>query len=169
MKALILLADQFEDLELYYPWFRLLEEQATVTLAAPGIRYCKGLHGLRVEPDVPMDEVNPSEYELLIIPGGYAPATLRLNETAVAIARNFMEEERTVAALSHGPQLLLSAGTLNGRRLACAASIRDDVRAAGAEYRPEGIVVDGNLVTCRGTDDLPRFCHTLLDVIHTRA
>jgi protease I len=162
MPALILLADGFEDLELFCPWYRLQEEGVAVTLASPSGQPATGLHGYRVEADSPIRELNPSEYDLLVIPGGAAAERLRLREEAVDVARTFMEEARWVAAVGRGPQLLISAGALNGRSATCAAAIRDDLRAAGATYRDEGVVVDGNLVTGRGTDDLPAFCHSIV-------
>lgn len=168
MKALILAADGFEDLELYCPWFRLREEGWEVTLASPAGRNVTGEHGYMAEADMPIREVNPAEYDLLLVPGGSSPEKLRLREEAVDIARTFMEEDRRVAALGYGPQLLISAGSLGSRRVACAAEIRDDVRAAGADYRDEACVVDGNLITGRGVDDLPLFCAQLLEVIGTR-
>jgi protease I len=169
MKALILMADGFEDLTLFVPWFRLREEGVAVTLASPGGQPATGLHGYRVEADTPLQELNPAEYDLLLIPGGTAPERLRLREQAVDIARTFTEEGRWVAAVGHGAQLLLSAGVMSGRSAACAPGIRDDLRAAGANYRDEGVVVDGNLITGRGLDDLPRFCRQLISATSVRA
>jgi protease I len=169
MKALILAADGFEDLELFYPWYRLQEEGLEVTLASPSGQRITGLHGYTVEPDMPIRELNPAEYDVLVIPGGTSPETLRLREEAVDIARTFMEEDRRVAAICHGPQLLISAGALHGRRATCAAGIRDDLRGAGANYRDEAVVADGNLITSRGVDDLPQFCHQLLASMGVRA
>ena len=94
---------------------------------------------------------------------------LRLREEAVDIARTFMEEDRRVAVCGHGPQLLLSAGALNGRRVTCAPAVRDDVRAAGANYRDEATVTDANLLTGRGADDLPQFCQALVALLNVRA
>ena len=169
MKALILVADGFEDLELFCPWYRLREEGLEVTLASPNGQAVTGKHGYRAEPDMPIRELNPSEYEVLLIPGGHAPEALRLREEAVGVARTFMEEDRRVAAICHGPQLLLSAGALNGRRVTSNPGIRDDLRAAGAVYRDESVVVDGNLITCRGNEELPEFCRPLLAALSTRA
>ena len=169
MKALILVADGFEDLELFCPWYRLQEEGVEVTLASPTGHDVTGKHGYRVETDMPIREVNPAEYDLLVIPGGAAPQVLRLREEAVDIARTFADEDRPIAAICHGPQLLISAGVLNGRTVTCAPSIRDDVRAAGANYRDEAVVVDGSLLTSRGPDDLPQFCHQLVTLLHARA
>jgi protease I len=165
MKALILAADGFEDLQLFCPWYRLQEEGLQITVASPGGQPITGLHGYVIESDMPIREANPAEYDLLLIPGGQSPEKLRLREEAVGIARTFMEEDRRVATVGHGPQLLISAGALNTRRATCAPGIRDDLRAAGAEYRDEGVVTDGNLMSCRGIDDLPSFCHQLLMVL----
>src|SRR5262245_6853423 len=154
MKALILLADGFDDVQFFCPWFRLREEGVEVTLASPSGKAVTGLHGYQVASDMPLREVNPSEYDLLLIPGGYAPERLRLREEAVDIARTFMEEDRRVAAVCRGPQLLISAGALHGRHATCAPGIRDDLRAAGASYHDESVVTDGNLITCRGHEEL---------------
>jgi protease I len=168
LKALIMTADGFDDLQFFYPWYRLQEEGIQVTLASPGSHTLQGKHGYRVEPDMPLHEVNPAEYDLLYIPGGEAPERLRLRERAVDIARTFMEEDRRVATLCHGAQLLISAGALNGRTVTCAAGIRDDVKAAGATYRDEAVVNDSNLLSGRATDDLPQFCHQLVAVLTAR-
>ena len=78
------------------------------------------------------------------------------------VTRTFMQDSRLVVAIGHGPQLLLSAGALDGRTVTCSPGIRDDVRAAGASNRDEAAVLDGNLLTCRGSDDLPAFCRLLI-------
>jgi protease I len=168
MKALILTADGFEDLQLFCTWYRLQEEGVQVTLASPGGKTLTGQHGYRVEPDMPIRELNPGEYDLLFIPGGAAPERLRLREEAVDVARTFMEDDRRVAAICRGQQLLISAGALSGRTVTSAPAIRDDLRAAGATYRDESVVVDGNLITARGSDELPQFCRQLLAALGVR-
>jgi len=162
MNALILVADGFEDLTLFLPWYRLREDGADVRLASPLMHGLTGQHGYRVEPDFPIHEANPADYDVLIIPDGVSSERLRLREEAVDVARTFMQEGMRVAAIGHGAQLLISAGTLDGRLVTCAPGIRDDVRAAGAVYRDEGVLQDGNLLTCRGADDLPVFCKLLM-------
>jgi protease I len=158
MTALILVEDGFEDLSLFLPWYRLREEGVEVRLASPMMHALTGQHGYRVEPDVRIHEVSPAEYDLLVIPDGPACERLRLREEAVDVTRTFVEDARPVAAVGHGPQLLLSAGALDGKTVTCSPGIRDDVRAAGAAYRDEAVVLDGNLLTGRGPDDLPAFC-----------
>jgi protease I len=165
MTALILIADGFEDLTLFTPWYRLMEESVEVKLASPYMSAVTGIHGYRVEPDLRIDDVNPSEYELLVIPHGSSAEKLRLHESAVGIARTFVEEENRVVAIGHGPQLLLSAGVLDGRTVTCSPGIRDDVRAAGAMYRDESVIRDGQLMTCRGVDDLPDFTRALVRML----
>jgi protease I len=162
MKALIVAAEGFEDMELFGVWHRLLEERIDVIIASPSGNKVTGLHGYHLVPDMPIRELNPGEYDLLVIPGGASPERLRLREEAVDVARTFMEDDRRVAVIGRGIQLLISAGALNGRQVTCAAAIRDDVRAAGAAYRDEAVVVDGNLVSCRGLDEMPDFCRQLV-------
>jgi protease I len=169
MKVLILAADGFEDLELFCPWYRLREDGVEVTLASPNGQVITGKHGYSVESDMPIREVNPAEYNLLLIPGGVSPERLRMREEAVDIARTFMEDDKSVAAICRGPQLLISAGALSGRRVTSAPAIRDDLRAAGASYCDEAIVLDGNLLTGRGPDDLPEFCRQLMAMLGVRA
>jgi protease I len=169
MKALILLADGFEDVQFFCPLYRLQEEGIQVTIAAPTTQLLAGQHGYRVEPDMPIHELNPSEYDLLLIPGGSAPERLRQREEAVDIARTFLEEDRLVAIIGHGAQLLISAGGIDGRVLTCASGIRDDVRSAGGVYREEAAVVDGNLISGRGSDDLPRFCQQIIGALSAKA
>jgi protease I len=169
MKALILIADGFDDVQLFCPWYRLQEEGVEVTITSSGTQTLTGLHGYRVEPDMPIHELSPAEYDLLFIPGGSSPERLRTREEAVDLARTFMEEGRLVAALGHGPQLLISAQALDGRSVTCSPGIRDDVRATGALYRDEAVVVDGQLISGRGHGDLPQFCREIIAALSTRA
>ncbi|HVL14878.1 MAG TPA: type 1 glutamine amidotransferase domain-containing protein [Gemmata sp.] len=162
MKALILVADGFEDLTLYLPWYRLREEGVDVRLASPRMHVLVGEHGYRVEPDTTIHGVNPADFDLLLIPDGTCAERLRVREEAVDVARTFMQDGMRVAAIGHGAQLLISAGALDGRRVTCSPGIRDDVRSAGASYCDEAVVIDGSLITCRGTDDLPAFAQVLV-------
>jgi len=165
MKVLILVADGFEELTLFLPWYRLREEGVDVLLASPLMHVLTGEHGYRVEPDVTIHAVNPAEFDLLLIPDGPCGERLRVREEAVDVARTFMQEGMRVAAIGHGAQLLISAGALDGRRVTCSPGIRDDVRAAGAGYRDEAVVLDGNLLTGRGPDDLPAFAQAVVRML----
>lgn len=165
MKALILAADGFEDLTLFLPWYRLREEGVDVTLACPFLHAVTGLHGYAVEPDAAIHEVNPAEFDLLLIPDGPAIERLRVREEAVDVTRTFVEDGMKVAAIGHGAQLLISAGAIDGRRVTCSPGIRDDVRAAGAVYRDEAAITDGILLTGRGLDDLPAFAQAMMALL----
>jgi protease I len=163
MKALFLIADGFEDVQFFTPYYRLREDGVAVTVAAAiDNQSATGLHGYRVEPDMPIPEINPSEYGVLVIPGGRAPERLRLREEAVDLARTFAQDGTLIAAIGHGPQLLSSAGALDGKSVTCDPGIRDDMRVVAAAYRDEGVVVDGPLITARGNDELPEFCQQLV-------
>lgn len=165
MRALILVADGFEDISLMLPWYRLREEGIDVTLASPLMHALTGQHGYVIEPDLPIYGVNPEDYDLLLIPDGLAPERLRLREEAVDVVRTFVQDGRMVAAMGHGPQVLISAGTLDGKTLTCSPGIRDDVRMAGAVYRDESTVLDGNLLTGRSPDELPEYCRRLIAMV----
>jgi len=169
MKALFLLENGFEDLQFFCPWYRLQEEGVQITVAAFSSQALVGQHGYRVEPDMPIHELSPAEYDLLVVPGGWAPQKLRLREVAVDVMRTFIDDGRLVALIGHAAQLLISAGAADGRVLTCDLGIRDDVRAAGAIYREESVVVDGTLISSRGSEDLPQFCHQIVTALAARA
>ena len=162
MKAIILLADGFDDVQFFYPLYRLQEEGIAVTVASTTAQPLVGQHGYRVEPDMPIQELNPSEYDLLVVPGGSSPEKLRLREQSVDVTRTFMEEDRLIAVIGHGAQLLISSGVVDGRALTCHPGIRDDVRAAGGSYRDEAVVKSGNLISSRTREDLPQFCRQII-------
>lgn len=169
MKALILVADGFEDVQFYCVYHRLRELGAGVTIAAANDhKVATGLHGYTVEPDMPIPELNPAEYDMLIIPGGRSPEQLRLREEAVDLTRTFMQDGTPIAAIGHGSQLLISAGILVGKNVTCAPAIRDDVRCADGLYRDEDLVVDGNLTTARGNEELYLFCESIVEQLGSR-
>jgi protease I len=124
-----------------------------------------GQHGYKIEADAPIRELNAEEYDLLILPDGGAAERLRLRNESVDVARTMIENGRWVAAIGHGPQVLISAGVLDGKTVTCSPGIRDDVRAAGALYRDDSTILDGGLLTCRGADDLPEFCRRLVALL----
>jgi protease I len=169
MKAIILAADGVEDSELLVPLYRLREEGIEVDIAAPQAGGFTGKHGYSIEANLTFDEVDAEAYDLLILPGGKAPETVRLAEPAVAVTRRMIESGKPVAAICHGAQTLVSAGVLQGRRATCWPGVRDDLKAAGAEYTDEEVVVDENLITSRCPDDLPAFCREILAAVAVKA
>lgn len=157
MKALIISADNFEDSELLIPYYRLKEAGVEVKVASLNHGSITGKHGYEVAVDKTFDEINPDDYAILVLPGGKAPAVVRNVPKALEIARSFFTDSKPVAAICHGPQILISAGLLKGRRATCYMSVADELKKAGALYEDREVVVDANLITSRQPADLPAF------------
>ncbi|MGZ9149167.1 MAG: type 1 glutamine amidotransferase domain-containing protein, partial [Candidatus Deferrimicrobiaceae bacterium] len=122
----------------------------------------KGKHGYEVAVDKTLDQVSPDDYAILVLPGGAAPALVRKDPKALEIARSFFARSKPVAAICHGPQILISAGLLRGRRATCYKSVADELKEAGALYEDREVVVDANLVTSRQPADLPAFLREIM-------
>ncbi len=172
VRALILTADKFEDTEVIVPYFRLLDAGARVDIAAPTMDPIGGEHGYSLEPDLTIPDVDPDNYDVLVVPGGFpdgAPATVRDTPRAQEIAQSFFANGKPVAAICHGPWLLASAGVVSGRRLTSywGDGVPDDVRIAGGLWEDAEVVVDGNLVTSRWPPDLPAFTREMMSLIDT--
>ncbi len=166
-KILMLVASDFEDSEVRQPLDALRQAGYTVELAGPEAgKVYRGKHNKEtVTSTIAIQDVKPDQYDVLVIPGGYAPDHLRLVPHAVEIVRHFCQQDKPVAAVCHGPQLLISADALKGRKLACYASIVVDVRNAGGTFLDQPLVVDRNLITSRNPQDLPQFCNALLQLV----
>jgi len=168
-KAVVLTADQFEDMEVYFPVFRLQEEGWDVTIAVPDMQTMHGEHGYRLKPDTTIDKINPDDYDLLIIPGGSskgAPATVRKIKEAQDIAKSFFAKNKPVAAICHGPYTLISAGLVKGRHLTSYwhDGVPEEIQKAGGIWEDKDVVVDGNLVSSRWPLDLPAFMREIIKV-----
>lgn len=162
MKVLIVSADGFEDSELLEPYERLAQAGITVDIASPNPGRITGKHGHVAEARLAVSEVDAADYDALLLPGGRAPATLRRDEHVLALSRAFMAAGKPVAAICHGPQILLSAGVLAGRTATCYQSVAGELRAAGVRHVDRAVVVDGNLITSRRPADLPAFIEAIL-------
>lgn len=165
MKALIISADHFEDTELLVPYYRLKEAGIEVDIASIGTGKITGKHGYEVEANKALKEVDPDDYDILLLPGGKAPSAVRKEAAALDIARSFFSKNKPVAAICHGPQTLISAGLLKGRHATCYHSVAGEMKAAGAIYEDREVVVDGNLVTSRQPSDLPAFMREMLKLL----
>jgi protease I len=157
MKALIISADHFEDTELLVPYYRLKEAGFEVDVASISRGNINGKHGYEVRVDKALRDVHAKDYDLLVLPGGKAPAALRKEPAALEIVKEFFLGNKPVAAICHGPQILVTAGVLKGRRATCYHSVAEELKEAGALYEDSEVVVDGNLVTSRQPSDLPAF------------
>ncbi|MFV2041557.1 MAG: type 1 glutamine amidotransferase domain-containing protein, partial [Candidatus Hydrothermarchaeales archaeon] len=158
-------ADDFEDSELLYPYYRLKEEGIEVVVASFGGDRIRGKHGYSRKVDLFLGDVDPGEYDLLILPGGRAPERLGLYKHALRIAEHFFEKNKPVAAICHGQQILMSAGLVKGKRATSWSGIKDDLIAAGAQFENTEVVVDGNLITSRQPKDLPAFMREIVKKI----
>ena len=160
-RVAMVLAKNFEDVEATDPKRHLEELGAEVTVIGIERGRIEGKKGGALEADATFEEVSPDDFALLVIPGGGSPENLRIHEPAVTFTRRFVESGKPVAAICHGPQLLISAKVLQGRTVTCVNKIRDDVVNAGATYVDEPLVEDGNLITSRVPADLPVFDEAL--------
>jgi len=165
MKAIIFAADGVEDMEFFYPLYRLQEAQITVDVAGPRAEVFTGKHGYNVNAKMALSEIKQDGYDLVILPGGKAPETLRNHPEVVALVRKAVTNGKIVASICHGPQILVSANVLSGRKATCYKGIKDDIIAAGADYSDEPVVVDRNLITSRTPEDLPSFCREIFRAI----
>jgi protease I len=170
LKAIILTANEFEDMELFFPLFRLLEEGVEVDVAAPQAGVIYGEHGYSMQITKTFSEVDPDQYDLLVVPGGSpggAPATVRKVKKAQEIAQAFFIKNKPVASICHGPWLLVSADLVRGRHLTSYwhDGVPEDIQAAGGIYENKDVVVDGNLVTSRWPNDLPAFVREMVKLI----
>ncbi len=169
-RAVILTADAFEDMELFFPMFRLLEAGVAVDVAAPTMAPIHGEHGYGLKPSKTFDEVDPNDYDLLIIPGGFpdgAPATVRKHPKAIAITQAFFAADKPVASICHGPWTLADAGVVKGRRVTSYwhDGVPEDLQKAGAVFEDAPAVVDGRLVTSRWPMDLPDFMREVMHLV----
>lgn len=168
-KIAILATDGFEQSELTEPLARLRDahaEVAVVSLKSGKIRgWNKDHWDKEVEVDRTLEDARPDDYEVLILPGGQInPDLLRLDEKAVAFVRDFVASGKPVAAICHGPWILIEAGVVKGKRMTSYPSIRTDVKNAGGNWVDEEVVADGNLITSRKPDDLPAFIEKISEM-----
>ncbi len=168
MQILMLIENDFEDLELFYPLYRLKEEGYDVKVASSSTDVRVGKRGYAIKPELRYEDVKVDDFLTLIIPGGKSPERVRVNDKAVEIVRKFLKSGKVVAAICHGPQLLISANAVRGRKMTSWIGIRDDLIAAGAEYVDAEVVVDGNIITSRMPDDLPAFCREILRTLRRK-
>ena len=166
MRALIISADLFEDSELNIPYQYLRELGISVDIVSLKKGTINGKHGLSINATMALDEVDPKKYDILILPGGKAPSAIREEPKALEIARHFFEQNKPVAAICHGPQILISAGLLEGRMVTGYKSIAEELKNAGATYKDEAVVVDRNLITSRGPSDLKAFMESITEHIN---
>ncbi len=171
MRVLMLAADGFEEAELFEPRQALLDAGIQVTLASIKTDPIQGVvndseKGKTITPDVTLDQVDTEEFDALVLPGGVAnPDKMRLQERAVEIVEEFMDDDKIVAAICHAPWLLVEADVVDGRQVTSWPSVRTDLENAGADVVDEQVVVDDNLITSRKPDDIPAFNKAIIEAL----
>lgn len=166
-KSVLMLVDHiYEDMELMYPKYRLIEEGAKVLVAGPkaGEVY-KGKHGYPCKSDAAISEMDDKNFTALVIPGGFAPDQLRRDQKVKDLTRAFHESNKLVAHICHAGWIPISAGIVKGVRLTSTPGIKDDLINAGALWVDEPVVIDKNHITSRRPDDLPAFCKAIIDFL----
>jgi protease I len=167
-KIAILVADMFEDLELWYPYYRLQEEEADVVIVGPKEGTFSGKRGLTARANKAVKQVKPADFDAVIIPGGYSPDYMRRSPEMVEFVKRMASQGSIVAAICHGPWMLASADLLRGKKITSFESIRVDLENAGAEWIDIRVATDGNIITSRRPDDLPAFCRAIICALADR-
>lgn len=161
---LIFVADDYEDLEVHYPKYRMLEAQKKVKIAGEKAdTLYKGKHGYPCKSDIGFDQVKVDDYAGLIIPGGYAPDKLRRFPKVLEITREFHEKQKIIAFICHAGWVPISAKVLQGVKCTSFFAIKDDMVNAGCHWVDEAVVVDRHFISSRSPADLPFFCPAIID------
>lgn len=164
-KGIVLLENGFEDSELIYPYFRLQEAGYDVDLVSSDDDTYESKHGMKMKPSKTADDVDVSEYDVMVVPGGRGPDRMRIKDSMVDLVKRADKEGLVIASICHGAQLLIEAEVVKGKKMTCWKSVATDLKNAGAEYVDEEVVVDGNFVSSRMPPDLPAFMRETLKVL----
>ena len=156
----------YEDMELWYPKYRMLEAGMEVIVAGPDAgKIYTGKHGYPCKADKAIQEISAKDFDGLIIPGGFAPDQLRRNQKVLELTRQIHEAKKLVAHICHAGWIPISAGIMKGFKCTSTPGIKDDLINAGAIWSDEPLVVDRHMVSSRRPDDLPQFCRGILMVL----
>lgn len=182
--VVIVVANEFEDVELLYPVLRLSEEGANVVIVPvrSGLhprpsaeKPVSGRYGTPVPLEVmapgkryvikSLEEIVPEEIDCLLFPGGFSPDSLRINKKVIELVKRANQLGKVIASICHGPQVLISAGIVKGKRVTAYEAVRDDLINAGAVFEDVPAIRDGNIITGRVPDDLPEFCREIISAL----
>ena len=162
----ILAEDLYQEMEIWYPLYRMREEGAEVRVIGSGrVDTFKGKNGYPVKADYAVGQVSARDFDAVIIPGGYAPDLMRRYPPMIQFVRDAALEGKLIAVICHGLWVPISAGILKGKKATGFFSIKDDIVNAGAEYVDAEVMRDGQLITSRVPDDLPAFCRTIIEAL----
>lgn len=161
----VLVENQYQELEVWYPYLRLKEAGFDVKLVGTGKGEYRSKLGYPAGEEVPVDKAGAADFDAVVVPGGYAPDFLRRHEKINSFVRAIYDKGGVVAGICHGGWVLISAGIMDGKRATSFFAIKDDMINAGARWEDSEVVVDGNLVTSRKPEDLPAFLREIIRLL----
>ncbi len=162
----IMVDQQYQELEVWYPYYRFIEEGAEVQLIGPaGKTAYPSKLGYPCESHFGAGEVRGASFDAVVIPGGWAPDFMRRDPQMIRFLQDAVDAGKVLASICHGAWMLASTGAAKGKRATCFMAVKDDLINAGGEYVDEAVVVDGNLITSRKPDDLPAFCQAVIKAL----
>jgi len=166
MKVAVLIEDNYQVLEGWYPYLRLREEGIETVFVGPDRKKeYLSKEGYPAEADLSIKKAQVDNFDGVVIPGGYAPDILRRDAEIIAFVQEMYRQGKLVAAICHAGWVLVSAGVLKGKNATCFVAIKDDLINAGAKYLDQEVVVDGHLITSRTPYDLPAFCKKIISFL----
>lgn len=165
-KILVLVHQHAEDLELWYPNYRLMEEGYTIHMASESAdQLFKGKYGVPYKSDISWDAADATDYDGLLIPGGWAPDVMRRYDAVKALVRAFNDQNKPIGQICHAGWVTISANILQGKNVTSTPGIKDDMVNAGAIWHDEAVVVDGNLISSRKPADLPAYVKAFIKAL----
>lgn len=169
MKIAVLIEENYQVLEAWYPYLRLREEGINTVFVGMEKKHYMSKDGYPALVETTIPHVDTGAFDGVVIPGGYAPDIMRRHKEMVFFVREIFDSSKLVAAICHAGWLLVSAGILKGRKATCFFAIKDDIINAGAEYIDREVVVDRNLITSRNPYDLPAFCREIISFLREKS
>jgi protease I len=165
-KAAIMVDEMYQVLEVWYPYYRLIEGGVEVDfVAAEANKQYHSKEGYPCVSGVSVKEASDNDYDCMVVPGGFAPDFMRRSADVIKFANDMVDTGKVIAAICHGGWLLCSTNAYKGKKATCFMAIKDDIKNAGAEYIDAECAVDGKLITSRKPDDLPAFCAAILKAL----
>jgi len=170
MKVVIITAQNFQDEEFTYPYYRLKEEGWTVDVATPDLVEVFGKYGVPARANKDTKDLQVADYDAVIVPGGFeAPDRLRVRKEVLAFVKDMFEAKKLVAAICHGPWVCISAGIVRGKKVTGFIALKDDLVNAGAIYLEQDVVIDGNLITAPHYRNNGDFMKAVVGFVKARA
>ena len=158
----ILIENNYQELEFWYPYLRLKEEHCQLLIIGPEVKTYKSKHGYEVTSDIEASKALHQSFDAILIPGGYAPDLMRICEPMVQLVKQVFNQGGIIAAICHAIWVPISAEIVSGKKATCYHTVKDDLKNAGGTYIDQSVVVDDNLITSRKPEDLPDFCREII-------